>query len=848
MKKKTKTQPMKVAGISFCACRKLVSFMLIVLFSAIQGMANNPDVSNYLKNLSSSINSGAYDDIMPEMVIQGNSIHVAWIEYVSGSENYIYYCRSTDLGKTWETPLKLAMIKNGQYARHPRSRKLAVDGNSVHIAFCDYDYANKGTAHIYHTVSTDNGGTFGAIQDLVNTGGNYKDIAGSHIKASGGKVAILYKGTGTVNGLHMLFSGNGGGSFTDTAITTDPDNFSDFWYDGNQMIVLSDAQWYNNGLTKGLVYVSISNDGAATFSTQKISLSYNSSPTVISEKCISNQYQHYVPKIAKSGNSIHIVMTGNNENIEWTTFYVRSTNNGVSFETAKDINKGVLSGGNLGTGQETLVAKNGHVYIMYIRASTNNYNQPIYLAQSSDDGSNFSVAHNILPEGFSYLDKTWFPGLLLDPADPSGKVIFFYGSHMYSAKSTDGGLTFGENLESAPFLGSLIINKAYTISDLKIDTNGEKHWISNAEWRGGTDSDIMYKHIPKQPEPGSINKALYLETTYSPQKMETVVVPPSPSLDFDSAMTAEAWVKFDKSTVDITNILAKVNGYDGWDSDPDGYQMSFRYNKGKMGLTAGIETDKGDFVIMGEYTIGDTLWHHVAFTYDASAGLNNFKTYVDGLLSVQKTVTGKIKPGNGMLMIGTRGSFIRNAQYQIDNLRLWNRALPQTELLKNQKEEFSGNEDGLKLFLNFDDTFKDISGNGNDGVPLYLGDLRTSDFDPPVSDFDLYKSGNQISLTNKTKNGTSFLWKYGDGKTSELGNPVYTYPTPGEYNVVLESVNANSKTTAVKSVSIAGLDRIEPTQAGNGGYATITVFGGALTVANTSLSLRRTGESDVVGE
>ncbi|MFY9154455.1 MAG: hypothetical protein WAO52_20725, partial [Prolixibacteraceae bacterium] len=41
---------------------------------------------------------------------------------------------------------------------------------------------------------------------------------------------------------------------------------------------------------------------------------------------------------------------------------------------------------------------------------------------------------------------------------------------------------------------------------------------------------------------------------------------------------------------------------------------------------------------------------------------------------------------------------------------------------------------------------------------------------------------------------------------------------------------------------------IEPTQAGNGGYATITVFGGALTVANTSLSLRRTGESDVVGE
>ena len=839
---------MKVAGKLFCTSRKLFSFLLIVLFSAIQGFANNPDVSNYLKNLSSSINSGAYDDLMPEMIISGNTIHVLWIEYASSSENNIYYCRSTDLGDHWETPQKIASLKDGVYARYPISRKLAVDGNTVHIAFCDYDYADKGTGRVFYLRSKDGGSTFESVSELVSTGQGYKKITGTQIKVVSGKVAIAYVGSGAVPGLRVLSSTNSGDSFTDKAITTDSENLTDFWYDGNQMIILSDNQWYSYGLSKGLVYVSVSNDNGLTFTTQKISQSYNSSETSISEKCTAVQYQHYVPKIAKSGNNIHVIFTGNIDKDTWTVMYVRSTDNGQTFEPVKDVNNGVLSGSYMGSGQETIVAKNGHVYVVYIRSSINNNNQPIYFTQSADNGSSFSVATNILPEGYSYLDKTWWPGLLIDPADPSGKTVYFYGSSMYSAKSTDGGESFGENLESTPFLGSLIVNKAYTKSDLLIDANGEKHWISQTEWRYGTDADIMYKHIGKQPAPGNVNKALYLQTTYSPQKMETVVVPASPSLDFDSAMTAEAWVKFDQSTDEITNIMAKVNGYDGYDSAPEAYQMSFKYNKGNMAFTAGVETDKGDFVNTGLYTIGDTLWHHVAFTYDASAGLNNFKTYVDGLLSVQKTVTGKIKPGNGLLMIGTRGAFIRDAKYQIDNLRLWNRALSQTELLDNQKENLSGKEDGLKLFLNFDDTFKDISGNGNDGVPLYLGELRTSDFYPPVSEFDLYKSANQISLTNKTKNGTDFNWSFGDGKSSVQGNPVYTYPTPGEYTVTLESVNANSKTSAVKSVSIAGLDRVEPTQAGNGGWATISVTGGGLVVDGTTISLRKSGETDIIGQ
>ena len=416
---------------------------------------------------------------------------------------------------------------------------------------------------------------------------------------------------------------------------------------------------------------------------------------------------------------------------------------------------------------------------------------------------------------------------------------------MFSTKSTDGGKSFSQAIVGAPFLNR---NISYIKSDLTIDSNGGKHWMSEAKWWYGTDVDIFYKYIGNQPSSGKINKALAIETVMTPQKVELVIVPSSPSLDFDSAMTAEAWVKFDPASLHEVNVLAKVNGADSYDYAPNGYQLGFRKTNGKFCVNSGLETDKGDFVNWGACSIADTLWHHVAFTYNAKSGLNNFKTYVDGLLSAQQTVTGKIIQGNGLLMIGSRSAFYGTTKYQVDNIRLWNKALSQDELLKNQVKTFTGNESGLKLFLNFDDTFKDVSGNGNDAIPLYLGILKTSDFNPPIPEFDFYQNMNQVSLTNKTQNGKTYNWSYGDGTVSDNGNPVYSYPKAGEYSISLEAMNSNSKTAIIKKATVVGLDRVEPLQAGNGGYATISVFGGGLVVEGTTISLRKLGESDISGE
>jgi PKD repeat protein len=831
---------MKITGSLMSNFRKYYSLLLVILLSGYQGIANNPKMSNYLTNLSMPVNTEAVDDVVPEMVIEGNTIHVVWMENKYGVENPFYYCRSTDLGKTWETPKLIAKLKDGEYARQAKSRKLAIDGNNVHIAFCDYNYSNNGTGRIYYLRSTNGGSSFETVKELASTGGGYQKIYGSQIKAKNGKVAIAYMGTGTISGLRMLASTNNGTAFTDQLISIEPSEFTDFWYDGTQMIVVSEYIYYYYGLNVGKVFVSISNDNGTTFTTQKVSITYNESPTAVRERCRCYFDGHYAPKIAKSGNNIHVVFVGYNEKIEWTTLYARSTDNGLTFEKAKDINNAILTGAGLQAAMETVAAKNGHVYMAY--QSTGG---KIFFLQSADNGNTISTAKSILPDGVDYAGSTWYPSLVIDQKDTNGTTFYVTGQSMFSVKSSDGGNLFSQSIVGAPFLNR---NISSIISDMAIDSKGGKHWISEAKWWYGSDRDIFYKNLSDQPAPGTKNKALAIETVYSPQKVELVIVPSSQSLDFDSAMTAEAWVKFDPKSENEVNVLAKVNGADAYDYAPNGYQLGFRKSNGKFYANSGLETDKGDFVNWGTTTIADTLWHHVAFTYDAKAGLNNFKTYVDGLLSIQQTVTGKIIQKNGLLMIGSRSAFYGTTKYQVDNIRLWNKALSQDELLKNQVKTLTGTEAGLKMFLNFDDTFKDISGNGNDAIPLYLGILKNSDFSPPVPAFDLYQTMNQISLTNKTQNGKTYNWSYGEGTVSTLGNPVYTYPKAGEYSITLEAMNANSKTATIKKATIAGLNRVEPLQAGNGGYATISVFGGGLVVEGTTVFLRKTGESDIPGE
>jgi PKD repeat protein len=822
---------------------RLTTIMFAFVMLTFHGFSINPFVSNYLINLSEGEEGPGYDDKVPEIVVSGNTVHAAWVQSVATREAYLYYRRSTDLGETWEAPKVILAFKDRGKAIQVENRRLAVDGDVVHICAADYDYDDNGTGRLHYFRSQNGGASFESERIIAATSGGYKSLDRSFIKASNGKVAVAYQGTGDKNGTWLLFSSNGGTTFSDTKLPEESTYVYDLFYDGEQVIVLHGHFSTSYGyITVGKIWVSTSQNGTA-FTTSKISETYMKDD-VERERCYVIHNYHYSPKITRSGNYIHAVFTGYTEGDVWTTFYARSTNGGNSFEAPVDME--AITPESLQNGSETVAAKNGHVYFL---ASTTNHDagNRFYFAYSHDNGNNFTEPRRIMNPDVYHVGKASLPGITIDPTDETGKTLYLTGNWLFTTRSVDGGETFSGSTSLAPFLESNIINMAhsYMNSYMKMDNEGGMHWITQARWRDGNDQDIFYRNVKKQPEPGTSNKAYFVESLAgNRQARELLVVPSSETIQFDSAMTAEAWVKFHPDTEARFSILAKVDGPDLYDNNPSGYHLGFRQDKGAIYVNAGMKTDNDAVVNWSEIDLNDNLWHHIALTYDAKGGLNNFKLYINGLLHKEQTLLGAIIREDGMLMIGSRqmgDGYYRDAKYHLDDVRLWNRALSQEELLENQTRKLTGEEEGLTLFINFDDTFKDISGNGNDGISVYKGTLHESDFNPPVPAFEMYQSGNSVSFNNKTSNATSWLWNFGDDGTSEQGNPKYGYSTPGEYSISLLAKNANSVTAAAGHATIEGIDRVEPATAGAAGIVTVTVFGGGLASEGSTLLLRRNG-------
>jgi hypothetical protein len=798
----------------------------------------NPNISNHMLNLSAETNTEALDEKHHEQAVVGNTIHLVWLEYKYNVPNKIYYRRSTDLGKNWDTPKVIYTVKDNQRLHNSRSNILAVAGDTVHVCIPDYDYANNGTGEVHYLRSVDNGVTFDSDRILATSGGGYKQISNSQVALSGNKLAIGYKSA--KDGIHLLTSNNNGTTFKDTIIASLSEYNSelmDLKYDGQQLIILHQYEYYYYGFNVGKMYVTVSNDNGANFITNKISETYISGTYTLERSTINAQdsdFKDFQPHIAKSGNNIHIVFE-EWKSPNWCTKYARSTDNGVTFETAvsfEDTSNGSAT-------LPTIVAKNNYVYIV------NKIGSQLFMKVSNDNGGSFSEAVNHFTTGFyADLSRSALYYLMPDPNDITGATVHLVGNNHFLATSANGGVSF-DNLTTY----SNCFNNIKMNSKILIDRNGTKHWFILHKPVNGTDLDFFYRQTGNEPEPGTMNKAWDLKR---PKGINTVsmAIANSSSLQFDSAMTIEMWLKFLPDQTGSSPILLKLKEGTYYDYVANGCQISYRTNNGKVKLYSALKTDKGQFVNIANKEISDTLWHHVAYTYNANGELNNFKLFIDGAVDAQQTVTGKIDAGRGITVLGPSLSSNNyyDVNYQMDDLRMWGKELEQIDIQANMTKKDFGNEDDLKLYINFDDTFKDLSGNGNDGIPMLMAETKASNISTPISNFDVYKTLNEVTLNNKTENATTYLWNFGNNQTNTQPHPKYTYPTAGEYNITLFSKNENSVTSLTKSVSIHGLDRISPTSSGNKGYATIDIFGGGLSITNTSVWLRKEGQSDVEGE
>jgi len=89
--------------------------------------------------------------------------------------------------------------------------------------------------------------------------------------------------------------------------------------------------------------------------------------------------------------------------------------------------------------------------------------------------------------------------------------------------------------------------------------------------------------------------------------------------------------------------------------------------------------------------------------------------------------------------------------------------------------------------------------------------------DDPIASFEYFDDLFEVDFTNTTVEGTTFLWDFGDGNTSNEANPTHTYEAEGTYEVTLTAANICGETSTTQSIMINAL----PTAAFNASSTTI---------------------------
>ncbi len=114
------------------------------------------------------------------------------------------------------------------------------------------------------------------------------------------------------------------------------------------------------------------------------------------------------------------------------------------------------------------------------------------------------------------------------------------------------------------------------------------------------------------------------------------------------------------------------------------------------------------------YTFSTDTWYHVAVAY--SSVDKNVKFYVNGELIDTKTYTTALPIGSAASNIGSWNSS-RLFQGDIDEFRIWNTALSQSDIQANMNLRLSGSESNLVAYYNFEDgTATDGTANANNGT------------------------------------------------------------------------------------------------------------------------------------
>ena len=395
----------------------------------------------------------------PQVAVDSNgTIYMAWEDDTATNSNILFSC-STDGGATFSTPINISNDSGSSF--NPR---IAV-GAAGNVNVVWQDQLPSGT-EIMFSHSTNAGVSFSAAINLSN---DSADSGSPEIAAdTAGNVYIVWEHDTLNLGIFFIHSTDGGATFSTPAVLSTNASGS---YSPQIAIGLSGhltVIWEDDAQSASDISFSYSSDHGATFSVPE-TLSDHTGNSMSAE-------------IATDLNGNIDVVWENNSPGNFDIFFSRSTDNGVTFSSPKDMSNG---SGNAVDPQIGLDAKD-NINVVWEDNTPPKYNPDIYFARSSDGGATFSSPVNISNDAgisanpFLTIDAGANINVAWEDDTPGNKDIFF-------SRSTDSGATFSAplNLSNDPRLS--------LAPDMAADKNGD----INVAWQDSTPgpSQIFFSRL-----------------------------------------------------------------------------------------------------------------------------------------------------------------------------------------------------------------------------------------------------------------------------------------------------------------------------------------------------------------
>jgi len=329
-------------------------------------------------------------------------------------------------------------------------------------------------------------------------------------------------------------SANGGDTFTSAEVVSSGDRYwgvpvGDLKRVGDRVYLLyrhHTGEWPFND---DVLYCAAALDGGGNFTITRMT-------TLAADghfRTYDVQEGSYSPNIAVDGDNIHVVWTQNDTepySNNRSLYTRRSTDQGQTFGDPTKLAQNQTGGiGDMNLGQETVAAKGGYVYVVFMTSDST-----VYLRRSTDSGATFQPLQTMG-------SGAWWPNMVVDPANGAKVHVFWWYTYRYSS---DGGASFASPVVVMPFRANF---GGDTGVQMALGPGDTKHFTvplvfcTNAY--GWGDRDIFYRSLGPTPAPSGRNRALKTFSDGNEARYDCMEVASSSWLNFASQMSAEVWGK-----------------------------------------------------------------------------------------------------------------------------------------------------------------------------------------------------------------------------------------------------------------------------------------------------------------